>query len=334
MPFRWYANKYMCFFCCCPFIDSSKLKKHTKEEHHGAKLRNLLRSIVGQSRIKLDLSEISCRKCPKPIRTLEEFLKHASEVHAVRVDEEVSRHLFAFKLSDDRMCCIECGLQFRFFGPLLAHVHKYHNKTSTFLCEICGQGFVAKANIDSHVKNVHSTISCHCEKCDKTFPSNYALNNHLMKVHKSDKLKCPKCPEILGSRYLKKRHLALVHDVKSSQFACEQCSKVFTTKSTLVQHNLRVHLKEKSFACEICGFKVFSKDLLRRHMVKHDDARPFQCEYCKKSFQRKKTLDFHRRIHTNDRRYACTQCDKAFVQVTSLKLHCRVHHSLVNESIH
>ncbi|XP_068625795.1 zinc finger protein 420-like isoform X6 [Battus philenor] len=331
MPFRWCGNKYMCFYCCRDFIDSLKLKQHTREEHKGAKLRKLIRSIVGQTRIKLDISEIACIKCPKAMETLEDFLIHVADGHDMWVDREISRDLLCFRLSDEGMSCIDCGAQFRFFGPLLAHVHKYHNKASTFLCEICGQGFVAKANVDSHVKNVHSNTSSHCDKCDKTFSSNYALSNHYMKVHRSDKLRCPKCPEILASRYLKKRHLALVHDVKSSQFACELCSKVFTTKSALVQHTSRVHLKEKSVGCEICGFKVFSKELLKRHMVKHDDTRPYQCEYCKKSFQRKKTLEYHRRIHTNDKRYACSECGKAFVQVTSLKLHLRVHHSIAKE---
>lgn len=305
MPFKWYANKYMCFYCCCPFLDSASLKQHTKEEHCGPKLPSLLRAVVGHSRIKLDISELKlCAKCNKPIGTLDETIQHIQS-HGVDVDEQVSSQLFAFRLSDDGMSCVECGQRFRFFGPLLAHSHRLHNKTASFLCEICGQGFVAKANVDSHVRSVHAVRRARSHR---------------------EQLRCPKCPEVLRSRYLRKRHLALVHDVKSAQFACAECPKVFTEMSTLVQHNARVHLRERAFACDVCGFRVFSGDLLRRHMVRHDDSRPHQCEFCKKSFQRKKTLDFHRRIHTNDRRYACKECGKAFVQVTSLKLHMRVHH--------
>ncbi|CAH2079339.1 unnamed protein product, partial [Iphiclides podalirius] len=305
MPFKWYANKYMCFYCCCPFLDSESLKRHTGQEHRGPKPPSLLRAVVGYSRIKLDLSEAKavCAKCRRPWSTLEELLEHVRS-HGERVDERAAGQLVAFRLSDEGMRCVDCGQRYRFFGPLLAHAHRLHNKTAAYLCEICGQAFVAKANVDSHVRSVHTTG----------------------RAARDVELRCPKCPEVLRSRYLRKRHLALVHDVKSAQFACAQCPKVFTEMSNLVQHNARVHLRERAFACDICGFRVFSGDLLRRHMVRHDDSRPYQCEFCKKCFQRQKTLEFHRRIHTNDRRYACEECGKAFVQVTSLKLHARVHH--------
>ncbi|XP_026749287.1 zinc finger protein OZF-like [Galleria mellonella] len=330
MPFRWCANKYMCFFCCCTFIDSSKLKEHTREEHQSPKLKNVLKRCIRNSTIKLDISEIACKKCPKTIKNLDDFLEHAAVVHELVFNREVSAHVFTFKLSDEGMNCHECGQSFRFFGPLLKHAHRYHNKSSPFLCEICGRGFVGRANVDSHIKHTHSGTQNQCKKCQDVFPTLHSLKTHYEKVHK--RMKCPKCPEVLGSRYLRKRHLALVHDVQTSQFHCDECPRMFTEKSKLVQHKSRIHLKEKTVTCEICGFKVFNKESLRRHMVRHDDSRPFECEICKKAFQRKKTLDFHRRIHTNDKRYVCKDCGKAFVQVTSLKLHIRVHHSTINES--
>lgn len=330
MPFRWAANKYMCFFCCCTFVDSLKLKEHTVEEHKDAKLRRVLRTLLGSSRVKLDTSVIACKKCSKNFENFDVFLDHLYDVHDLKFNRDIARCLFTFNLSDEGMSCHECGQEFRFFGPLLKHAHKFHNKYKTFLCEICGQGFVAKANVESHIKNVHSLKDRQCQKCDKVFRNPYALQVHRERAHRIESLKCPKCPEYFGSKYLKKRHLALVHDVKKLQFSCDECERVYTMKSRLVQHKLRTHLKQKTVACEICGFKVFNNDLLKRHMVRHDDSRPFQCEFCKKSFQRKKTLDVHTRIHTNDRRYGCKECGRAFVQVTSYKLHMRVHHR-VNE---
>ncbi|XP_052745809.1 zinc finger protein 879-like [Bicyclus anynana] len=249
MPFRWCANKFMCFYCGCPFVDSSKLKQHTTEEHSDAKLKNVLRN-NRCSRIKLDISDISCKLCPKPVSNVEEFLKHISHAHDVKIDtNDVDEALFSFKLNDECMKCLECGQSFRFFGPLLTHVHRFHTKVKTFLCDICGQGFVAKVNLYSHVRSVHSSYSFKWDDCKNRIRS------------KEVSVKCPKCSEVFRSSYLRKQHLALVHDVKASQFKCEECPRIFTEKSRLVEHKLRTHLKEKTFACEICGFKVFMRFL-------------------------------------------------------------------------
>ncbi|KAI8427088.1 hypothetical protein MSG28_014726 [Choristoneura fumiferana] len=333
-PFKWHANKFMCFYCSCPFEHSTTLIQHTKEEHEDAKLRTILRSTATKSRsIKLDVRDLYCKKCDIPIQNLQELVNHLTEKHGLDMDKEITHCIYPYVLSEGDMSCLECTMPFRFFGPLLIHTHKYHSKTKQFLCEHCGQGFIARANVDSHIRNAHPDLcTFQCKECEEIFPSSYKLNHHVEKSHGPARMKCPKCPEILTSSYLKKRHLAFVHDVKSAQFQCDMCPKIFTLKNSLLAHKQRVHLKEKNFACEICGFKVFSKDLLRRHMVKHDDSRPFECDLCQKTFQRKKTLEYHRRIHTNDKRNQCKECGRAFVQWTSLKLHMRVHHSGTNET--
>ncbi|XP_063837086.1 zinc finger and BTB domain-containing protein 41-like isoform X7 [Ostrinia nubilalis] len=327
MPFRWSSNKFMCFYCCCPFHEVTKLKSHTLIEHENAKLQTILMLAKTSSRLKLDVSEISCRKCPKSLRNLDEFLDHAASAHDLEFNRESSKTFLCFKLSDEGMSCLDCDERFQFFGTLLTHTHKYHNKCNSFLCEICGQGFVSQAHVAHHLKKCHSEGEC--VKCQKKFRTQYALTLHNEKEHRT--WKCPKCTEVLGSRYLRKRHMALAHDVGNNIFKCDECEKIFVLRHKLIEHKARIHLKEKKMECPICGFKVFNKELLKRHMVRHDDTRPFECDICKKTFQRKKTLDFHRRIHTNDKRYVCKDCGKSFVQVASLKLHIKVHHTS-NES--
>ncbi|KAL0853004.1 hypothetical protein ABMA27_012785 [Loxostege sticticalis] len=327
MPFRWSPNKFMCFYCCCPFNDVAELKNHTRNEHENTKLQDISMLAGKTRRVKLDVAEVSCKKCPKKLHGLNEFLDHVSPAHDVKINREASKRLLSFKLSDDHMNCMECDESFKFFGTLLAHTHKYHNKCNAFLCEICGQGFISKAHVAHHLKNCHSEGEC--VKCQKKFTSQYALRLHDDKEHRS--WKCPKCTEVLGSRYLRKRHMALAHDVGNNLFKCDECDKIFVLRNRFLEHKARVHLKEKTVECPICGFKLFNKEMLKRHMVRHDDARPFECDICKRTFQRKKTLVFHRRIHTNDKRYVCKSCGKSFVQVASLKLHIRVHHSS-NES--
>lgn len=299
-----------------------------KNEHEQVKLNNVLKSINIDSQIKLDVSEFTCKKCFKKITNLDEFLTHAFEIHNFKFRRNLQDRIFTYKLSDSDMECLLCGENFRFFGPLMMHTHKKHKVLNPFLCEMCGQGFVTKLNLDNHLKWRHSQ-SYSCTKCKENFHSLYKLKLHLKKIHSTTHFKCPRCPLIFPSRYLKKRHLVDEHDVKSLQFACDECSKIFTQKSILLNHKLKVHLKQKTVMCTICGHKCFDSYALRRHLVVHSEDRPFECRYCKKSFRRRKTLLVHERIHTNDRRFVCKECNKAFLQGTSLKLHVKSHHSIV-----
>lgn len=326
MPFRWYGNRYMCFYCCCTFNDCDGLKRHTREEHSEAILAGVLRNVSGRSSIKIDVSDIACTKCSIDIEDFPHLIQHLVDNHDASFNISYSKLIIPFKLSNGPMSCLQCGDMFRFFGPLLGHTHKAHSDFKLYLCEVCGQGFFSKLNVGSHIKTAHPG-NLKCDICHKIFSSYYTLRKHCDAYHETDKLKCPKCSLVLGSMYLKKRHLAIVHDVKSEQFYCDICSKLFTMKCKLEAHKRRVHLKERLITCEICGFKVFDSHQLKNHLITHTKTRPFQCEFCKKTFQRAKTLDFHRRIHTNDRRYPCMHCGRAFVQAASLKVHVRVHHA-------
>lgn len=297
VPFRWHKSKYMCFYCRSLFVESAQLKEHTDSVHTEIKIRDIIiRTLYRGGRTKLDISELWCTRCETQFASFQVYLDHLAITHDLNFDKDVSQSFDCFYLADNGMCCLECGQYYRFFGPLLLHTYKYH--IEHFLCEICGQGFVGKHNLNNHVKQIHGIKSC--KDCNETFPTQYALANHVENVHRTEKLQCPMCLEILGNRYLKKRHMALVHDCKSSQFVCELCSKVFTRNNKYVQHKLRVHFKEKNCTCEVCGHKAFNMDSLKRHMVCHDEARPFKCELCDKTFRRKKTLVIHMRTHKID----------------------------------
>ncbi|XP_047039567.1 zinc finger protein 62 homolog isoform X8 [Helicoverpa zea] len=294
LPFRWHRSKYMCFYCQSVFVDSSKLKQHTDDFHREIRIKDIIiRTLHRKARVKLDVSTLWCTSCENDFQNFQSYLDHLSDIHGFDLDNEASSSFDCFTLADNGMSCIECGQYFLFFGPLLLHTYKYHIEQN--FCEMCGQGYVGKRNMDNHVRQIHGIKSC--KHCHEIFPTQYALTNHIENMHRTDKLQCPLCPEILANRYLKRRHLALIHDCKSAQLICEYCSKIFTRNNKYVQHKLRVHYKEKNCTCEVCGQKAFNLDSLKRHMVCHDDARPFKCETCDRSFRRKKNLVTHRRAH-------------------------------------
>lgn len=316
MPFKFCAHRFLCFYCGCSFADCDKLKTHNRDEHSTVEYGNLIRTLPWKS-VKMDVTELTCKLCPKSLETFDALLAHLEELHNVTFSEETRSLFQPFRLSEEKSTCPECGEDFKFFGALMMHINRVHLKKTTsrpFLCERCGEGFSSNLAVQRHAVNCHAGTL------------NYILHEQ-EKEHSPKKLKCPKCSQIFHSHYLLKGHLATSHDFKDYKLPCAVCKKTFIAKSRLDYHVRRVHLKERKFVCQDCGFKAFNGDHLKRHMVKHSDNRPFECDICKKSFQRKRTLDFHKRIHTNDKRYVCRICSRAFVQLTSLKLHNKVHHS-------
>lgn len=324
MPFRRYGNVYRCFYCHLNFQLANDLKQHYKE-HEEIYLRKAVKRCPLRQAVKLDISDLKCKQCGVDFTSLRDLLAHLNDAHDEKCSVDHEAHVDCFKLADGHLKCLICEDTFSFFGPLLLHTLRSH-KRKRIICEICGQSFATTSSINRHNQSAHTTNSYKCRHCDKKFLAIHRRDDHEKRIHNVKERKCHICGEILGSTYKRDSHLAAVHDFKTSEFKCEMCPKVFRFQNQLVKHNKRVHLKEKTKVCDVCGDKFFDNHLLGLHKVKHSDAKPFECGVCYKKFPRKRALDIHTRIHTNDRRFVCKLCGKAFVQTTSLKLHLRVHH--------
>lgn len=295
MPFKWYLNRYRCFYCDHTFIHSSELKQHSKN-HIDIKL-NLLK-IGTTTRIKWDVSEISCKLCPKEISNHNDYIKHINRCHDVDVDTEIFYKIsYFFNLSDDTMSCLECDEKFKFFAPLLRHVNKYHNKSKKYICDHCGLAFALKGTIKHHLRNKHSSLPTSCKICGENFETKINLTIHVRQEHRTGKFACDFCSETFESRYARKTHIAIVHNVKSMQYPCHICSKIFTTRSILMKHVSGTHLKEKFTTCHICGFKGYDLNALRRHLATHD-REIYQCNICYRKFHKNKNYVAHMDKHS------------------------------------
>lgn len=296
MPFKWYLSRYMCFYCEQTFVDSLKLKQHTKQAHREIKINKVMKRIGPIKRIKWDITEIKCKKCEEQMSNIEEFIIHARKHNLFFDSDVVMENLYVFRLSDDGMFCVHCGEGFKFFTPLLRHTNKYHNKSEKFICDVCKESFVLKGTLRSHIENVHSDMPYKCRLCLNWFPTRRAYSKHTESSHRTGKFSCPYCTETLSSRYLRNMHLATKHDLKTKQFGCDVCAKVFFRKSSLIGHKARAHLKERSATCHVCGLKAFDVHALKLHMAVHDNARPlFSCVHCGKVFKWKRCLTLHKR---------------------------------------
>lgn len=123
---------------------------------------------------------------------------------------------------------------------LQTHLKKHDNKkTFKFKCNICGEAYPFKCDLDVHLCEGDSIA---CEYCPEVRDSLKGILAHL-KVH-TDLLvyKCIKCTSGFNLNSLLKAH-ELFH--KRLPFACKICGKKFGTRQTQINHTRFVHSDER-----------------------------------------------------------------------------------------
>ena len=105
---------------------------------------------------------------------------------------------------------------------------------------------------------------------------------------------CPMCKKALkGGGTAIKTHIRAKH-MRSTPFACDQCSKTFGNNQLLRSH-LKTHTQATQFPCTHQGCKKSypSKGRLNSHLKTHDSKNQVKCQYCPKTFNQKKNLAPH-----------------------------------------
>ncbi|XP_014359603.2 zinc finger protein 714 isoform X3 [Papilio machaon] len=294
-PFVYGNNKFKCFICSQPFLETSLLKRHMQDTHTYAPIKRLVNN-RRENVIKVDVSEMGCKLCPHKPKDLQELKVHLKVEHHKLIEPDLKDNIIPFVLEGDEegYKCVMCESKFIKVRTLVIHMSVHFNNYS---CEICGSGFMTLRLLKKHLE-VHESGNFHCDRCNKVFNTSYKLSLHIRGVHlKQYPRRCPICPERFNSNYRRTKHLQDVHNQSTRVHKCKTCGRGFNLRYHLVCHTRSVHLQERNHQCKICLQRFCNKETLKRHMVIHTGEKNYKCEMCGEAFLRRKNLRDHLRVH-------------------------------------
>lgn len=252
--------------------------------------------------------------------------------------KHLKRH-FTYKhnQSTDRFYCGLCQTSYKSNETLRVHM-KIHSASLRLICEFCEKCFIRRPLLEKHIKNVHECTNeesnLKCKFCDDlSFSGKGKLEIHVKKYHERVRYSCDFCGNKYMDRSSLKNHITLKHSTEQkNMFQCDECSKSYTSKNSLQIHKRNVH-RNINFKCNICSKDFNNKGSLNYHMkLVHADPKEYPCNVCGKSFKALQILRKHIIVH-NDDKFECNECGKILSRKHLLKSHkIKFHTTLENEA--
>jgi len=241
-----------------------------------------------------------------------------------------------FLHTDKKFKCDTCAKEFHLKKSLIQH-QKCHTKLKHYKCPICFREFS-----NSHNRKRHRKLNCKqpiCIVCNETFLTDDMVEEHRTKEHSEEEVAvaakhyrerylkcCPVCSQAISGKGNMLKHVKEYHrDYSYKPFACEQCSKTFSTAGILRTHRIW-HSEQRSFVCATCGKRFKTKNTLKWHDLSvHQNEHPFHCPYCGRQFKRLSDLIVHKRKHTGERPFPCPICMQKFFTKSDMLKHAKKH---------
>jgi len=261
---------YMCAKCNEQFRTLKLLDKHFQV--HPAECTLCQKTFNSWNTFSLHLKHHlnirvhACRFCPKRF------------VQRQRLTEHERIHTGSMPIK-----CPDCDERFRRYSNMLHHRARVHlnkkPKTDDFVCD-CGEIFPTRAKLDWH-QETHEKKPKPCPYCRERFIHRNSLTRHIRLSHSDKyvfvKTKSVNCP-ICNCTYLPssiKAHMA-THQVANKEFSCSICSKQFSTKWNLKQHQwTHANRSTKPFQCNMCPSAFVRETDYTTHMNAHRSIRPY-----------------------------------------------------------
>ncbi|XP_044272251.1 zinc finger protein 714-like [Tribolium madens] len=230
--------------------------------------------------------------------------------------------------------CPECGEIFLDKGAIQSHLVLTHNITvidfdeiappAECKCKICGEVVDSGEAYAAHLETHKKNV---CDVCGVGFTKKSYLKDHL-EVHSPEKRHvCNYCNKAFKRRTVLVKHRR-IHTHPRAHI-CEKCGKAFTDRGTLKTHDMLVHVRERNYVCLICGVKFPLKATLEKHIRRHQNKeREFFCTQCPLGYRDKSSLDRHVFVKHSGRnvKLTCDECGKQYTTMGNLAKHQRVCH--------
>ncbi|XP_068425207.1 zinc finger protein 1035 [Clinocottus analis] len=341
---------YPCSDCHQHFLHASHLKKH-RNSHH----------------MSWSNGEYPCNQCNSSFFTSQQFLRHLKSHSDTAAENKHNTEGTDWAPSPDFICPV-CHQCFANATELINHFPTHAN--GSFECNICKTTFSSRSTLEEHERrHVTSATEFECTECGQSFWGEDAFEQHHCSHDKhaskeaeysnpSAKTSAPTYYQAAGEEE------EIEIDVTGEDvYNCQVCSKQFSSKSGLLEHQNKKHRLEKPFKCQLCGNTFAKKRYLAEHERRHrqkntpqskeenkftraqlhtnlDTAQDlsscmrlgakkevgkFRCDMCYKSFSRWSQLKQHQESHVGEVVYECTECDKAFAFPHLLEEHQQSH---------
>lgn len=206
------------------------------------------------------------------------------------------------------------------------------SEESAHKCSLCGQGFITKELLDSHVPIHDGKYPHECGTCKDMFFTVADLNSHINLKHSQRSYSSSKFSQPIYLRSHMQIHATdLRNEYRENKwnsakppdgknFQCRTCKEIYVSARLLAAHEL-IHTQRPVATKEDLATRILSHSSVQKDLT-------LKCLTCKKQFPTLESIRAHITVtHTAGRKsYKCRRCGKSFPTERNLNCHIMSRH--------